>query len=102
MRTIKIYFKRAPFYNALIGTLHKHCHPRGGLEESLREATTNTEWSYVACQRRAQSHAATVPPSIGSRCRSSRIAENPNSFPGLIQHHLLRADVYQMVLHRPI
>ena len=44
----------------------------GLLEESLREVTTNTEWSYVACQKLAQSHAATVPPSIGSRCRSSR------------------------------
>src|SRR5271169_661322 len=41
-------------------------------EESLREATTNSEWSYVACQRRAQSHAASLPPSIASRCRSAQ------------------------------
>src|SRR5580704_11454554 len=43
----------------------------GRREEFLRGATTNTEWSYGACQKRAQSHAATVPPSIGSRCRFS-------------------------------
>src|SRR6202044_422683 len=41
-------------------------------EESLREVTTNTESSYESCQRRAQSHAVTVPPSIASRCRASR------------------------------
>jgi len=29
-------------------------------------------------------------------------AESPNRFPGFIQHHLSRADLYQMVLHRPI
>jgi hypothetical protein len=40
--------------------------------ESLRGATTNTEWSHGTCQRRAQSHAATVPPSTGTRCHSSR------------------------------
>jgi hypothetical protein len=39
--------------------------------ESHREATTNSESKYVACQRRAQSHAASVPPSIGATCRSS-------------------------------
>jgi hypothetical protein len=30
------------------------------------------------------------------------IAESPNRFPGFIQHHLSRADLYQMVLHRPV
>jgi hypothetical protein len=30
------------------------------------------------------------------------IAESPNRFPGLIQHHLSKADLYQMVLHRPV
>ncbi len=30
------------------------------------------------------------------------IAESPNRFPGLIQHHLSTADLYQMVLHRPV
>jgi hypothetical protein len=30
------------------------------------------------------------------------IAESPNRFPGLMQHHLYRADLYQMVSHRPI
>jgi len=42
------------------------------LEESLREATTNGEWTYAACQMRAQSHAATDRSSIDSRCRFSR------------------------------
>ena len=40
--------------------------------ESHRGATTNSEWKYGACQRRAQSHAASLPPSSGARCRSSR------------------------------
>src|SRR6185295_7158078 len=39
---------------------------------SLHEATTNSEWSYVACQRRARSHAASARPSIDARFRSSR------------------------------
>jgi hypothetical protein len=29
-------------------------------------------------------------------------AEKPNCFPGLIQHHLEKADLYQMVLHRSV
>src|ERR1700719_436686 len=38
------------------------------------------------------------------RLQTSRfsIAESPNRFPGLIQHHLSGADLHQMVLHRPI
>jgi hypothetical protein len=40
--------------------------------ESLREATTNTESNCGACQRRARSHAATVPTSTDSRSCSSQ------------------------------
>src|SRR5262249_37215869 len=29
-------------------------------------------------------------------------AESPKRIPGLIQHHLYRADLPQMVLHRPV
>src|SRR5271155_5040821 len=44
----------------------------GVLEESLREATTRRECSCAACQKPAQSHAATPPPSSGSKRHASR------------------------------
>ena len=59
----------------------------GGRNASARQQHTR-ECSYAACQRRAQSHAATVPPSSGSKSSRFSIAESPNRFPGLIQHHL--------------
>ena len=40
-------------------------------EQSHRAAIKNHEWSYAACQRRAQSCAATPPPSNGSIARSA-------------------------------
>jgi len=40
-------------------------------EKSLREASTNSEWKYVAGQRRARSHATTAQTFNGSRYRIS-------------------------------
>jgi hypothetical protein len=55
-----------------------------------------------SCRTPAQSHAATVPPSSGATGRSSAPQKSPNRSPCLIQHHLWREDLYQMMLHRPI
>jgi hypothetical protein len=56
--------------NLLISMRFRTYDERG--EGCRREATTNSEWSYAACQRRAQSHAATVPLSSSSGCHASR------------------------------
>src|SRR5208282_704377 len=60
-------------------------------EESLREATTNSEWRYVACQRRARSHAASLPPSIASRRRSSQSQTVQTVSLASYKHHLLES-----------
>src|ERR1700691_6600593 len=60
-------------------------------EESLREATTNSESRYVACPRRAQSHAASLPPSIASRCRSSQSQTAQTVSLASYKHHLLES-----------
>jgi hypothetical protein len=44
----------------------------GNAAAAVVENTRDIEWSYAACQRRVQSHAATVPPSTGSRSHASR------------------------------
>src|SRR4029077_4691484 len=71
-------------------------------EQCLREAATPSECSYVACQRRAQSHAATVPPSTGSKRHASRSQKAQIVVLTSCQHHLYTADLHQMVLHRPV
>src|SRR5216683_396514 len=43
----------------------------GLAEQSHRDVTTDSEWTYVACRRRVRSHATTVPPSNGAIPRSS-------------------------------
>src|SRR5271156_2529455 len=43
----------------------------GRTERSHHAAIKNHGWSYVACQRRAQSYATTLPPSNGSITRSA-------------------------------
>src|ERR1700729_4376327 len=66
----------------------------GALREgSLREATTNSEWSYVACQRRAQSHAASLPPSIASRPRPSQSQTVQTVSLASYKHHLLESSL---------
>jgi hypothetical protein len=72
------------------------------LEECRREATTQHECSCVACQNGGQSHAAIVPPSSGSKRHASRSQKAQTAFLASYQHHLHRADLHQMVLHRPI
>src|SRR5208283_2798729 len=74
----------------------------GVLEESLREATTQRECSCAACPKRAQSHAATVPSSSGSKRHASGSQKAQTSSLVSCQHHLYRADLHQMVLHRPV
>src|SRR4029077_5729483 len=71
-------------------------------EGCRREATTPNECSYAACQRRAQSHAATVPPSTGSQSPASRSQKDQIVVLASCQHHLSTADLHQMVLHRPV
>src|SRR4029077_6993747 len=71
-------------------------------EQCLREAATPSECSYVACQRRAQSQAATVPPSTGSKRHASRSQKAQIVVLTSCQHHLYTADLHQMVLHRPV
>ena len=42
-------------------------------EQSRRDAPPNSEWTNAPCRRRARSHAATAPPSIGATARSSAL-----------------------------
>jgi hypothetical protein len=56
----------------------------------------------VACQRRAQSHAATVPPSTDSKRHASRSQKVQIVVLASCQHHLYTSDLHQMVLHRPV
>jgi hypothetical protein len=63
----------------------------------------NSEWSYVACQRGALSYAASLPPSIASRCRCFQLQIAQTVSLASYKHRLLeRADSHQMGLHRPI
>src|ERR1700684_1864613 len=71
-------------------------------EEPLREVTTRRECSCAACQKRAQSHAATPPPSSGSNPHASRSRKAQTVSLVSCQHHLYNADLHQMVLLRPI
>src|ERR1700756_579965 len=52
--------------------LPAHCGGDERLEECRRKAITPHECSCVACQNGGQSHAATVPPSSGSKRHASR------------------------------
>src|ERR1700722_18107017 len=84
--------------------------PESGLDETdgepseqcHREATALSECSYVPCQRPAQSHAASLLPSIASTHRSSQSQKAQIVSQASCLHHLSKADLYQMVLHRPI
>src|ERR1700727_2295010 len=68
----------------------------GGLPaQSHREAITQTECSYVPCQRPAQFHAATVPLSSDSRPHASRSQKAQTVSLASCQHHLSKADLYQ-------
>src|ERR1700683_2537837 len=71
-------------------------------EECRREATTQRECSCAACQKRAQSHAATVRPSSDSKRHASRPQKVQTASLVSCQHHLYTADLHQMVLLRPI
>ena len=62
----------------------------------------NTERVAMWLVKGAPNHAATVPPSTGSKRHASRSQKAQIVVLPSCQHHLYTADLHQMVLHRPV
>ena len=74
------------------------------VKESFVPPTDNPEKARepLVLKSLVRQHAATVPPSSGSKRHTSRSQKAQTASLASCQSHLYRADLHQMAVHRPI